>query len=79
MALSSDIFLARAEQCERDAQASNLPMVREQLMRAAKIWRDKYDKALEFEANRATEMAKADLYKHVDLLVEQKLMKASLR
>jgi len=66
MASNSEIFLARADECERDAEASTLPNVRDQLMRSASAWRAMGEAALVSETLQAKAKNKAvdvdDLY-----------------
>jgi hypothetical protein len=49
MALNSEIYLARAEECARDADNSTLPRVRDRNARAAGVWREMSEKAERFE------------------------------
>ena len=59
MASNSEIFLARADECERDVEKSALPNVRDQLTRSAKAWRAMGEAALVFETLQAKAKNKA--------------------
>jgi len=53
MASNSEIFLARADECERDVEKTTLQNVRDQLTRSAKAWRAMGEAALVFETLQA--------------------------
>jgi len=59
MASNSEIFLARADECERDVEKTTLPNVRDQLMRSAKAWRAMGEAALVSETLQAKSKNKA--------------------
>lgn len=59
MASNSEIFLARADECERDVEKTTLQNVRDQLMRSAKAWRAMGEAALVFETLQAQAKNKA--------------------
>ena len=63
MATNSEIFLARADECERDVEKTTLPNVRNQLIRSAKAWRAMGEAALVYETLQAKAKNKAvDVY-----------------
>jgi hypothetical protein len=53
MASNSEIFLARADECERDLEKTSRPNVRDQLMRSANAWRAMGEAALVSESLQA--------------------------
>jgi hypothetical protein len=44
MSVTSDFYLARAEECARDARASSLDNVRDRFLRAENAWRAMADR-----------------------------------
>ena len=53
MSATSDFYLLQAEKCTNEADASNLPQVRDRNRRAAEAWQTMADKLIQSETNRA--------------------------
>ena len=53
MSATSDFYRLQAEKCSSEADASNLPQVRDRNMRAAAAWQTMADKLIQSETNRA--------------------------
>jgi hypothetical protein len=73
MALNSEIYLARAEECARDADNSNLPRVRDRNARAAEVWREMSEKAERFEILQGI-AKEVKLASHADSPLERKAL-----
>ncbi|CAN5141423.1 hypothetical protein BH09PSE3_BH09PSE3_16000 [soil metagenome] len=71
MALNSEIYLARAEECARDADNSSLPRVRDRNARAAEVWREMSEKAERFETLQGI-AKEVKLASHTDSSLERK-------
>jgi len=52
MSATSDFYLARAAESARDAQATDLPNVRERCLRSEAAWRTMADRLLRSEMER---------------------------
>ena len=59
MASNSEVFLARADEFERDVEKTTLQNVRDQLLRSAKAWRAMGEAALVHETLQAEPKIKA--------------------
>jgi len=57
MSATSDFYLARAAQCEREAGETNLVNVRERCLRAEAAWQAMADRVLRGEADRKRQIA----------------------
>lgn len=67
MSVTSDFYLARAAQCEREAGEADLINVRERCLRAGAAWQAMADRVLKGEADRMQHAAdKAALQEQFD-------------
>ena len=66
MALNSETFLARAKDCDRDAENCSLPQVKERFVRAASVWRTMGENALQFEQKQAVSRDRSGLLLSAD-------------
>lgn len=57
MSVISDFYLARVDQCEREANETNLISVRERCLRAKAAWQAMADRVQMTEADRARNLA----------------------